>query len=409
MDDENSLDILIVGGGLIGACLMVALAGLPVKILLIEQKKMSIRSDATDDCRNLTLSPASAQILKTLGLWSLIAAHLTPIKKIHVSQQQSFGHTYINSDDDLPLGYVVPIHLLLAAIYQRIPSSQILHGASLRSYDLQSKTASIETDAMLVSKKVNLLIAADGSDSSVRKLLGLVAKVHEYGQDALVTKIHLARSHQNFAYERFTPHGPMALVPNGPLSMGLVWADTPSAVAARLDLSDENFLKKLQLAFGYRLGRMVGVGPRQVYSLKRQYMPQPVLEPVIFIGNAAHSLHPVAGQGFNLGLRDLATLAQLIAEKGWSGELFTAYVQARKKDEHAILSLTDGLVKLFSNSIPGLSFARGLSLFLFDKLPPLKNTLRRYLSGYGGISCGLACGRPILYPQSQDERCDDES
>ncbi len=210
-----------------------------------------------------------------------------------------------------------------------------------------------------------------------------------------MTNIGLKQSHQNKAYERFTQEGPLALLPMPDNKMSLVWAMSAGKAEALLKMSDSVFLQQLQRAFGYRLGRFTRVGRRVSYPLQQKIMPQQSQWPVIFIGNAAHTLHPVAGQGFNLGLRDAALLAQYIGQYGLTQEMIKYYLSDRRHDQSLICSFTDGLVKLFTNKLPGMGMLRGLGLMAFDNSALLKKILARYAQGYGGVIPDLVCNLPL--------------
>lgn len=225
----------------------------------------------------------------------------------------------------------------------------------------------------------------------MRRLCDLSAQTTLYVQHGLVANIGLAKPHAGKAYERFTPQGPMALLPMQNKRMSLVWAMSPKEAARMQSLSDAEFLRQLQQNFGYRLGRFTKVGARSAFPLQQVIMPQQVKWPVVFIGNAAHTLHPVAGQGFNLGLRDVAALAQCISQEGLSKEMLNHYVRLRAHDQKMILGLTDGLVRVFTSRMPGLGLVRSLGLLAFDNIPLLKNLLTRYTSGFGGAIPDLVC------------------
>ena len=392
---DRVVDILIIGGGLTGASLMLALADLGYSTLLVEATPFSNRIQADFDARSLALAPASVRILEMLKLMPLLQAAATPIKTIHISERQCFGSTKLSGDKDEPLGYVLEMQHINSALYQLLDKQQTMAPAELMALDYINTEATIRHAGSDIRIKARLIIAADGVASSVRRLCGLTPNIKTYEQIALVANIGLARAHQYQAYERFTPSGPLALLPMSGLRASLVWSLSPKQAEQLLISSEQDFLKALQETFGYRLGRFVKVGKRSLYPLQQVIMPQQVLDSVVFIGNAAHTLHPVAGQGFNLGLRDVAILAQCIAHEGLSHEMLQHYQQARQHDQTAIARFTDGLIELFASGMLGLSTARGAGLIVLDNVGFLKNILARYARGFAGVVPDLVCGIPL--------------
>jgi 2-octaprenyl-6-methoxyphenol hydroxylase len=388
---DKQVDVLIVGGGLTGAALMLALQGLGYTALLVESRAFSDKANPDFDARSLALSPASQRILSSLGVWDILKKYATDIHRIHVSDQYRFGASRLQGDEQNPLGYVVEMQYISMALHQVLNSSQVLAPATLNSLDLNSNNATIMMEDGEINVTAQLIVAADGTDSAVRKFCDLPATTKEYNQHAIVTNIGLGKPHEHQAYERFTTHGPLALLPLPEKRMSLVWAMTPEKAGHAMALDDKAFLKELQQAFGYRLGRFVKTGKRFSYPLKQVLMPRQIQWPVVFVGNAAHTLHPVAGQGFNLGLRDVATLAQCIAKQGVNAAMLEDYMQLRHHDQLIITHFTDGLIHLFSSRIPGVGFARDLGLIALDNCAPLKNLLARYARGFGGVIPDLVC------------------
>ncbi len=388
---EQLVDILIVGGGLTGATLMLALQGLGFSTLLVESGAFSDKVNPDFDARSLALSPASQRILNQLGMWDILNEHATAIDMIHVSEQHRFGTSRLQGNSSHPLGYVVEMQHINKALQQLLTVKQLLAPATVTSLDLATKTAIVATDSGERRIAAQLIVAADGAESAVRRLCHLPAKIKCYNQQGIVANIGLAKPHEHRAYERFTSQGPLALLPMTDNRMSLVWAMTPTQAEQSMALSDAAFLKALQHAFGYRLGRFVKVGTRHCYPLKQVLMPQQTKWPVVFLGNAAHTLHPVAGQGFNLGLRDAATLAQCINEYGLNEEMLRHYSQLRRHDQHVITHLTDGLIEIFTSHLPGMGLVRNIGLVAFDNIPMLKNCLARYTQGFGGFIPDLVC------------------
>ncbi|CAM2734663.1 2-octaprenyl-6-methoxyphenol hydroxylase [Legionella steigerwaltii] len=396
---NKEIDILVIGGGLTGATLMLALQGLGYSTLLVEAKPFSNKISPDFDARSLALSPASRRILTMLGVWDLLKKHVTPIDTIHVSDQHHFGISRLQGELDAPLGHVAEMQHINQALHQLLPHDQLIAPASLHSLDYENHSATILTDSGEINIVARLIVAADGAHSEARRFCSLPANTKLYGQHAIVANIGLLKPHQHRAYERFTRYGPLALLPMQENRMSLVWAVPPKEAERLLSLSEVDFLQELQLAFGYRLGRFAKVGKRFSYPLQQVLMPKQTKWPVVFVGNAAHTLHPVAGQGFNLGLRDVATLAQCIAERGLNAEMLHQYVQLRSHDQKAITRLTDGLIQVFTSRLPGLGVARGLGLMALDNIPALKNLLARYARGFGGVIPDLVC--EIALPKLQ--------
>lgn len=388
---NKEIDILVIGGGLTGATLMLALQGLGYSTLLVEAKPFSDKINPDFDARSLALSPSSRRILTMLGVWDHLKAHATPIEMIHVSDQHHFGVSRLKSPLNDSLGHVVEMQHINQALHQLLHPDQLMAPAILQSLDYKNGSAIIRSDSDDINIVARLVVAADGTQSGVRRFCNLSAKVKQYNQHAIVANVGLLKSHEQCAYERFTVQGPLALLPMQDNRMSLVWAVPPNEAAQLLSLSDTDFLRKLQKAFGYRAGRFVKVGKRFSFPLQRVLMSQQIQWPVVFVGNAAHTLHPVAGQGFNLGLRDVATLAQCMVERGLTEDMLLHYVQLRARDQQAITCLTDGLIQVFTSHLPGLGVVRGLGLMALDNVPVLKNLLVRYARGFGGAIPDLVC------------------
>lgn len=389
---DYDIDILIIGGGLMGASLMLALSNAGFNVLLVDKKSFSNDTDLDFDARSLALSPASKRILDMLNVWSLLHDFVTPIQTIHVSEQRCFGSARLHSEPDNPLGYVVEMQHISRALHQLLNADQLIVPGQLTALDENEGLATIKTPTGHVTIQARLIVAADGSDSYARTLCGLKTKIKDYAQCAVVANIGLARNHHNHAYERFTTTGPLALLPLTHLRAALVWAVEPKEAQRLQALDEREFLAHLQRAFGYRLGRFVRVGERVSYPLRQVLISEQVVGRVVFVGNAAHTLHPVAGQGFNLGLRDVAMLAQCLVREGLNAEALNSYLQSRRHDQTAITRLTDGLIELFTSQLPGLGLARAMGLIAMDNTPLLKNTLTRYARGFGGIIPDLVCG-----------------
>lgn len=390
--DKRQVDILIVGGGLTGAILLLALANQGFRILLIDSTVLSEKVSPDFDARTLALSPASVRILEMLNIWPLLQQQATAIETIHVSEQYRFGRTLLKSEPQKPLGYVVEMQHINKALYQLVDKDQFLANTRLTSLDKSKGLAILNTENGEIEVQAKLIVAADGTDSTVRQLSALPVKTKDYKQVALVSNIGLARGHQHCAYERFRTKGTIAFLPMTNNRVSLVWALPPFEAQRLISLDEQAFLQELQKAFGYRLGRFIRLGKRVIYPLRQVSMPKKATWPLVFVGNAAQTLHPVAGQGFNLGLRDVATLAQCILQDGLKEEMLLRYQQMRQHDEKAITHFTDLLITLFSSKSPAISLVRHLGLIAVDNVQFLKQCLTHYTRGFAGITPDLVCG-----------------
>lgn len=399
-------DVLIAGGGMVGASLAVALAGLPVRVTLVEAVPAGVPGQPSFDARTTALSRSSQHILATLGIWTAVHADAAPIQRIHVSERGRFGTTVIdgNQEGGEPLGYVLENRLLGAALWRAMSSSP---NVTVRSpATVAGVVATDEALAVTVQEggastvlRTRLLVVADGARSPLRTSLGIGVRIRPYDQVAIVGNVAVTGGGGRgdggpIAYERFTPDGPLALLPAGPGRYVFVLTRRAAAADAVALLPDAGFLQLLQREFGYRLGRFERVGARSSYPLELVESEAVTAPRVAVVGNAAHGLHPVAGQGYNLGLRDAATLAELIA--GTAGgdpgrpDLLARYAAWRRPDQRRVVTFTDGLIRLFER--PGLGPLRGLGLLLFDATPGAKHLLARETMGLGGRRTRLVRG-----------------
>lgn len=388
---DKQVDILIVGGGLTGATLLLALQGAGFSTLLIDAHSLQTKITADFDARSLALSPSSQRILNSLGVWSYLKEYTSPIEHIHVSEQQRFGAARLQGEKNQALGYVVEMQYLHTVLHPLLLQEQTLTPATLSTLDLVNKIATVRVASEEMKIQFQVLVAADGSQSVVRQLCALAVERKDYQQEAIVANVALMKPHGQRAFERFTPEGPLALLPMQGNRMSLVWAMRPGKAKQLMSTTDTEFLRELQHAFGYRLGRFTKIGRRFIHPLKQAIMPSQVQWPVVFIGNAAHTLHPVAGQGFNLGLRDVAMLAQCITRYGLNEAMMHEYARLRIHDQHLITQFTDGLIHLFTSRIPGIALARNIGLLAFDMLPAVKKRLARHAQGFNGVIPDLVC------------------
>ncbi len=402
---NTDIDILIVGGGLTGALLHIALSASNLNTILIDNNEIysyAKSSNENFDARSIALASASVRIFKTLNIWQYLADSACAIEQIHVSQKDKFGNTLIESTPDEKLGFVIEMQILQDTIYKLLNKKNTLNKTTLTNFDPTNNIATIEHDKQTYKLKTKLIVAADGTNSKLRDFCNLQCDIKNFPEQALVANIGLARSHANIAYERFTNNGPLAILPMTNQRGALVWSLPRKEALKMYDASESEFLQALQNAFGYRLGKFIKVGKRAIFPLKQVIMPKTHTNSIVFIGNAAHTLHPVAGQGFNLGLRDVATLAQCIFKYGLSPDMLKKYQLMRSHDQKYIKLLTENLITIFKSNFPGLSCLRSLGLLTLDNSNLGKNLLEQYTRGFAGSTPDLVCGIPL---HSEVEKC----
>jgi 2-octaprenyl-6-methoxyphenol hydroxylase len=399
-------DVAIVGGGLVGASLAVALRATPLRIALIEAYAPDSAAQPSFDERTTALGNASRRIFESLDLWRVLAPDAAPITDIHVSDAGRFGFARLSARefDQEALGYVVPNRVLGRALWGALQQAgNVMACMPARLEQLQSGP-----DALLLKVQpaaqaafdlqARLVVAADGAHSLVRAAAGLNASVDDYGQVAIVASLRTDAANDGTAYERFTPSGPMALLPlRAPEGhwRTLVWAASPAHAARLLESSDAAFMAEWQQAFGWRAGRALQLGRRARYPLALSRSQTAVAPRIALLGNAAQALHPVAGQGFNLGLRDAAELVDVLTGvQGDPGDaaVLAEFAARRAADRDGVVRFTDALVRMFSTRHPVVAAARDAGLLAFDLLPPAKRALSRVSLGFGARTPRLARG-----------------
>jgi len=391
MSAESS--ILIVGGGLVGASLAIALDAAGIAATLVESAAPRAGAQPSYDERNLALARATVNGLESIGVWRHARAAATPIRHIHVSRAGEFGSAHIEADKQGvdALGWTLPARELGAALLRRLDECTRLTRlapATLAAIEplADGWRARIRTADGERAVDAALLVGADGTESFVRDQLGIAAERHDYRQTLFVCTVTPERAHGHRAWERFSDAGPIALLPLGERRGGLVLtvpADEADAVAA---LDDDGFIALAQRRFGWRLGRLGRPGKRHPYAIHRVAAAQLVAPRAALVGNAAQTVHPIGAQGFNLGLRDALTLAELVAASADPGDaaMLVAYATRRAPDREGTMAMSHGLVRLACLEQPLLAPLRSLALLACDRLPPLQRALARRGMGFRG-------------------------
>ena len=399
-------DVLIAGGGLVGASLAVALGQTGLRVCVVEATAFSRTEQSTYDERSIALAQGSQRIFAAMGLWDKLAEQVCPIHTIHVSDRGRFAFTRLRREQEgvEALGYVASARVLGNALQQQIEANsniRVLAPARMLDYAYSGDclTASIEQDGGVVTElKARLLVAADGAQSIIREQASINTLQRPYGQTAIVANVTPELAHDYVAYERFTNTGPMALLPMTGQRCALVWTVLTHQADDIMALDDAEFLARLQQRFGYRLGRFEKVGQRYAYPLQLLRASETVRERVALIGNAIHTLHPIAGQGFNLGLRDVAVLAEVIVDAQRSNEdigarqVLQQYAKWRQGDQRRVVTFTDSMVRIFTQPFPPVAWIRDAGMLAMDFCPPAKRWFGRLTMGRAGKLPRLARG-----------------
>ena len=378
---------MIAGGGPVGAALALGLRASGLSVTLIEAR---VPGTVVDDTRTIALAYGSRLILERLGVWPELASETTPIHRISISQQRSFGRTELSAEEaNVPaLGYVTGYAALQRALLGALERTavRVLAGCTVQAVSGDANGAVVSVDASGTREELatRLIAVADGG----AQLNIAHVRIRDYRQSALVCDVVSEQLHQNRAFERFTPDGPIALLPSA-RGWSLVWTVQPERAQQLATLDEAEFCRRLHAGFGSAAGVFAAASRRQVFPLALKVATRPVAPRTLLIGNAAQTLHPVAGQGFNLGLRDAWELARVILARGerdpGGSELLNEYLSQRRLDRIATILFTDTLIRLFCKDIPLLNGARGLGLAAFGAIPAAKNFLaRRMMFGARG-------------------------
>lgn len=395
--------VIIVGGGMVGLSLALMLAKTNIAVKLLEAIQYPQFIEGQDlpyhssfDARNSALSRRSVQIYQQLGLWDALQQHATPILQVHITEQGSFGKARLVAEQENveSFGQVIENawlgRVLLTQVRQQ-PLIELIDGVKVTALTQDAEQVTIQaqrgTEQLEFTSK--LLIAADGRDSLCRQALGVGVDEHDYDQVAIVTTVQTSKPHQHVGFERFSPLGPLALLPlPGEYRRSVVWPVKKGTEQEWLgEENDQHFLDALQQTYGDRAGRFERTGKRFCYPLSQVLAHQQAVGRVVIMGNAAHTLHPVAGQGFNLCLRDADVLLRFIrhqlavSDDIGDASMLKAYEQSRLKDQQRVIKFCDSVVRGFSNNNPVLKVLRNAGLIAFDVIPGVKPLVASYAMG----------------------------
>lgn len=405
MSSPPDYDVIIVGGGMAGANLAIALAAENTRIALIEAISPCAESQPSYDDRGLALSLSSQRILNSLGLWDAVCDSANPVEHVHVSDQHHFGFVRLHAEQmHLPaLGHVVLARELGRILMERINVTKNIHficPAQVKDIVIHPEQAEVTLlqDGNTSKTTAQLVVAADGSYSPVREILGIKTDCRDYGQTAIVTNVTPGKPHNNTAFERFTTQGPLALMPSIENRCVVVFTVGSESAEHYLNMSDDEFLAVLQLRLGRRLGKFQRLGLRKSYPMQLILAREQVRERVVILGNAAHTLHPNGAQGFNLCLRDIAGLAEILLpavrnkDDPGTRRLLNQYHDLRRPDQAQVTRFTDGLASMFYNDLPHKIWLRNTGMLLMDICPSLKQSFTLRAMGLHGKQPAMVRG-----------------
>jgi 2-octaprenyl-6-methoxyphenol hydroxylase len=404
----KNYDIVIVGGGLAGASLAVALADTQYRVAVIEAFEFEADAQPSYDERTIALTYSAKHIFSQLGVWSdAVESESCALKSIHISNKGHFGMTRLDHQDvgTEALGYVIPTRVLGQALMSKlkdIGNVDFFCPYQAENVNADDKEASItikqSDSSRSVKLKAKLVVIADGGRSPLLNSLGFARLSKDYAQSALLSIVKTNIPHRHKAYERFVEDGPLALLPMNNQRFAVVWTLSPEALKKIAAMSDDNYLKELQTVFGTRAGLFSDATPRKTYPLSRSTLQTPYTQRILALGNAAHTVHPVAGQGFNLGLRDVAELAERLIQASTSDtdmgatDFLKSYSESRRQDTRRVGQFTDGLLTIFSHRSPLIQFGRNLGLAAVENMPLVKRALLKRTIGLGRNQPRLARG-----------------
>ena len=407
-NNAKNYDLVIVGGGMVGISLALLLAQQQSdwNVLLLEAQAYDNSDNHNNhpsfDSRSTALSWSSRKIFQAAGLWSELESHTSAIKNIHVSDRGHIGLTRISADEAGvdALGYVIENRWIGNVLLKKFTATAV----EIMAPERVAKITPLKSGVRLNLEKsgeaieTSLLVIADGANSQTAQKLGIHSDKKPYGQQGIIANIALQDAHNGVAYERFTDQGPMAMLPlpdfDGSPRCALVWTQPPERAAELMTATDKDFLQALQESFGYRMGMVEKVGERVAYPLALTTASEQVRRNIVVLGNAAHSLHPVAGQGFNLSLRDVATLADVLGKAKLAGTDFSSletlerYQQQQLADQQNTLMFSDNLPKLFAQASSVVALGRNSGLVMMDLLPSLRSRFAKFGMGMANKEAG---------------------
>lgn len=389
------MSVIIVGGGMVGSTLALAIAHLTdgrLPVQLVEGAIPGSQAHPGFDSRALALAAGTCQQLQRIGVWPALAKQATAITEIHVSDRGHLGQVQLSHRDyRLPaLGQVIELHAAGEALFN------VLKKAPGVNLHCPQEVVDVQRDAAQVRVTLSqgqqltgqLLVIANGSRSSLARDCGIDWQTEQYQQVAIIANVVTQQPHNGQAFERFTAEGPLALLPMSDNRLSLVWCLSAHKAAELLALENDHFLLALQQAFGWRLGQFKQVGKRDSYPLALQQASSLHQHRVVLAGNAAQTLHPIAGQGFNLGLRDAISLAETVSDAYrlqqdlGSDQVLHSYQHRRQSDRAKTIAITDGLVRTFANDYWPMVIGRNLGLLVMDKVPGFKHLLATRTLGW---------------------------
>lgn len=403
--ERIDVDVVIAGGGLVGLTLGVALAGAGIETAVVDGTPPAAMKDAAFDGRVSSIALGSRRVLDGIGLWPALADDAQPILEIRVSDGDVplFLHYDHKTVGDDPLGYIVENRNIRAALLEQATALAALRHIAPASVEaLEPAAGGVEArlaDGRCV--RARLAVAADGANSGLRAAAGIETVCWSYEQTGIVCTVLHERPHRGIAHERFLPAGPFAILPMIGDRSSLVWTERAALAPALMEASPAVFAKELGVRFGDFLGALEPTGPRWSYPLRLTHATRYVAPRLALAGDAAHAIHPLAGQGFNLGIRDAAVLAELVVDRArlgldiGVGDVLTHYQRRRRFDSVVLIGVTDGLNRLFSNDNQGLRLVRDVGLAAVNELPPVKRFFMRHAMGLAGDLPRLARGEPL--------------
>ncbi|OTA21775.1 monooxygenase [Xenorhabdus beddingii] len=388
------MNVIIVGGGMAGATLALAISALSrgqLQVSLIEAAEPT-QAHPGFDARAIALAYGTCQRLDQIDIWSVLKHCVTPITHVHVSDRGHGGFVNIRADDyAIPaLGNVIELHdagIHLFDLLKHSPNIKLHCPAKVNSFERSANSVivTLNTGEKLTGE---LLVAADGSHSAIAQACNIPCQKQSYGQVAIIANILTSEHPQGRAFERFTEHGPLALLPMSEGRSSLVWCHPLEKQSEINGWSQAEFIQYLQQAFGWRLGKIWEAGQRYSYPLALLTANRQISHRLALVGNASQTLHPIAGQGFNLGMRDVMALAQVVSAAAVSGQdigsykILAQYEQQRQADRETTIGITDGLVRLFANDDLPLRIGRNLGLMTMETLPPMRDLFARQTLGW---------------------------